>query len=37
VRLSTGAPAWLHLNQMLVLAVGCREKHRVWLDLYAIG
>jgi hypothetical protein len=37
VRLSTGAPAWLHLNRMLVLAVGCREKHRVLLDLYAIG
>jgi len=37
VRLNTGAPAWSHLNRMLVLAVGAREKRRVLLDLYAIG
>ena len=37
VRLCTGAPAWLHLNRMLVLAVGAREQRRVVLDLYAVG
>jgi hypothetical protein len=37
VRFTTGAPAWLHLNDMLALAVGGREKRRVLLDLYAIG
>ena len=37
VRLNTGAPAWSHLNRMLVLAVGAREKRRVLLDLYAVG
>jgi len=37
VRLGTGAPAWAHLNRMLVLAVGAREQRRVVLDLYAVG
>lgn len=37
VRLSTGASDWLHLNRMLALALGGREKRRVLLDLYAVG
>lgn len=37
VRFTTGAPAWMHLNRLLALAVGAREKRRVLLDLYAVG
>ena len=36
VRFTTGAPAWLHLNKVLALAVGEREASRVRLDLYRI-
>jgi hypothetical protein len=36
VRLTTGAPAWLHLNRVLALAVGERQAGRVLLDLYRI-
>ena len=37
VRFTTGAPAWLHLNKVLAIAVGQREATRVLLDLYRIG
>jgi hypothetical protein len=36
VRLSTGAPAWQHLNRVMALALGQREAARVVLDLYRI-
>jgi Protein of unknown function (DUF3237) len=36
VRFTTGAPAWLHLNKVLALAVGQREASAVLLDLYRI-
>lgn len=37
VRLTTGAPAWLHLNRTMAIAVGAREAARVRLDLFEIG
>lgn len=37
VRFTTGAPAWLHLNRCLALAVGQREARAVLLDFYRIG
>lgn len=36
VRFSTGAPAWLHLNKVMALAVGQREARTVLLDFYRI-
>ena len=36
VRFTTGAPAWLHLNKVLALAVGQREAGAVLLDFYRI-
>ena len=36
VRFTTGAPAWLHLNKVLALAVGQREAQQVILDFYRI-
>jgi hypothetical protein len=36
VRFTTGAPAWLHLNRTIALAVGQREPRQVVLDLYRI-
>jgi hypothetical protein len=36
VRFTTGAPAWLHLNKVLALAVGQREASAVLLDFYRI-
>jgi hypothetical protein len=36
MRLTTGAPAWLHLNRVLALAVGQREAAAVLLDVYRI-
>jgi hypothetical protein len=36
VRFTTGAPAWLHLNKVLALAVGQREARTVLLDFYRI-
>ena len=36
VRFTTGAPAWLHLNRVLALAVGQREARCVKLDFYRI-
>ncbi len=37
MRFATGAPAWLHLNRVLALAVGQREAATVLLDVYRIG
>jgi Protein of unknown function (DUF3237) len=37
MRFQTGAPAWLHLNKVLALAVGQREAGVVLLDVYRIG
>ncbi len=37
VRFTTGAPAWLHLNRVMALAVGRREARRVILDFYRIA
>ncbi|MFM2118883.1 MAG: hypothetical protein RL722_351 [Pseudomonadota bacterium] len=37
VRLTTGAPARAHLNQLLLLAVGCRQARTVLLDFYRVG
>jgi hypothetical protein len=36
VRFTTGAPAWLHLNRTMAVAVGAREAQRVLLDLYRL-
>lgn len=36
MRFQTGAPAWLHLNKVLALAVGQREACAVLLDVYRI-
>ena len=37
VRLTTGAPQWQHLNQVLVIAVGQREAALVKLDFYRLA
>ncbi|WP_425258415.1 DUF3237 domain-containing protein [Rubrivivax sp. RP6-9] len=37
VRFTTGAPAWLHLNKVLAVAVGQREARAVLLDFYRLG
>ena len=37
MRFQTGAPAWLHLNRVIALAVGQREARRVRLDVYRIS
>lgn len=37
VRFTTGAPAWLHLNRTMAIAVGQREAQRVVLDLFSLG
>ena len=36
MRFTTGAPAWLHLNKVLALAVGQRDVGAVLLDVYRI-
>jgi hypothetical protein len=36
VRFTTGAPAWLHLNKVLALAVGQREARAVLLHFYRV-
>jgi Protein of unknown function (DUF3237) len=36
VRFTTGAPAWLHLNKVMAIAVGQREARQVLLDLYRL-
>jgi hypothetical protein len=37
MRFTTGAPAWLHLNKVLALAVGERQARQVRLDVYQVG
>jgi Protein of unknown function (DUF3237) len=37
VRFTTGAPAWLHLNKVMALAVGQRQARLVLLDFWRIG
>jgi hypothetical protein len=36
IRFTTGAPAWLHLNKVMALAVGQRQASLVLLDVYRI-
>jgi hypothetical protein len=36
MRFQTGAPAWVHLNKVMAIAVGQREKGLVVLDVYRI-
>lgn len=36
VRFTTGAPAWLHLNRTMALAVGRREAQAVVLELFSL-
>ena len=37
VRFTTGAAVWLHLNKVIVVAVGRREAARVVLDFYRVA
>ncbi|MDB6001205.1 MAG: hypothetical protein JWP52_2904 [Rhizobacter sp.] len=37
MRFTTGAPAYLHLNKTMALAVGSREANRVVLDVYRVA
>ncbi len=37
LRFTTGAPAWLHLNKLLAVAVGRREASVVKLDFYRLA
>ena len=37
IRFTTGAPAWLHLNQVMAIAVGQRLAREVLLDVYRIS
>jgi len=36
MRFWTGAPAWLHLNRVMAIAVGERRANEVWLDVYRL-
>jgi hypothetical protein len=36
MRFTTGAPAWVHLNKVMALAVGQRQAGLVLLDVYRI-
>ncbi len=36
MRFQTGAPAWLHLNKVMALAVGQRQAGLVVLDVYRV-
>ena len=36
IRFTTGAPAWVHLNKVMAIAVGQREASAVLLDFYRI-
>ena len=36
LRFTTGHPAWTHLNKVLALSVGTRERERVLLDFFRI-
>ena len=37
MRFTTGHPAWLHLNKVMAIAVGQRERQRVLLDVWRIA
>jgi hypothetical protein len=37
MRFQTGAPAWLHLNRVMAIAVGERQADEVRLDVYRIA
>ena len=37
MRFQTGAPAWVHLNKVMAIAVGQRERGLVVLDVYRIA
>ena len=37
VRFTTGAPAWLHLNKLIAIAVGQREAGLVKLNFYRLA
>jgi len=37
MRLTTGHPAWLHLNKVMALAVGQRDRDRVQLEIWRIA
>ena len=37
VRFTTGAPAWLHLNKLIAIAVGQREASLVKLNFYRLA
>ncbi len=37
VRLTSGAPAWSHLNRLMLIARGQRQQACVLLDLYTLG
>jgi hypothetical protein len=37
VRFTTGAPACMHLNKVMAVAVGQRDAHAVRLDLYRLN
>ena len=37
MRLTTGHPAWLHLNKLIALAVGQRQARRVVLDVWRVA
>jgi hypothetical protein len=37
MRFQTGAPAWVHLNKVMALAVGQRQAKLVVLDVYRIA
>ncbi len=36
MRFQTGAPAWLHLNKVMAIAVGARRAKQVCLDVYRV-
>ena len=36
MRFTTGHPAWLHLNRVMAIAVGQRERQRVLLDVWRL-
>lgn len=37
MRFTTGHPDWLHLNRVMALAVGQRERGRVLLEVWRLG
>jgi Protein of unknown function (DUF3237) len=37
MRFNTGAPAWLHLNRVMAIAVGQRQASEVLLDVYRLA